>query len=241
MHKGKTILAFIGARGGSKGLKNKNIIDFAGGPLLVWSIEAARESKYVDRTIVSTDSEAIAEVAKQAGADVPFLRPAKIARDTSRIEEAIEHSLLWIREYEGRTYDYILLLQPTSPLRTVKHVDAAIEHFFKYKKTKRDTLVSVNELPAKVGWLMSKDKKGYIQFCIKAAEKQHRRQDIPEYYLPNGSIYLMPTAGVAKDGLFPECTIPFVMEEEVSVDIDSQEDLRRALDIFKKRKEMVNI
>src|SRR3989344_985973 len=105
MYKGKTILAFIGARGGSKGLKNKNIIDFAGGPLIVWSIEAARESKYVDRTIVSTDSESIAEVAKQAGADVPFLRPAKIARDTSRIEEAIEHAIRWIKEYEGRRYD----------------------------------------------------------------------------------------------------------------------------------------
>lgn len=237
MYKGKKILAFIGARGGSKGLKNKNIIDFAGGPLIVWSIEAARDSKYVDRTIVSTDSEEIAKVSRQAGADVPFLRPARIAQDDSKIEDAIEHALAWIRKNEGVTYEYIMLLQPTSPLRTVEHVDAAIEHYFKHKKSSGDVLVSVSHLPAKIGWLMRKDKKGYVQFCIKEAKAQYRRQDIPEYYMPNGAIYLLSIKDLAKKGFFPKCTIPFVMEQEVSVDIDSAEDLQRAMDIFKKRKE----
>ena len=234
MFKSKKILAFIGARAGSKGLKDKNIIDFAGKPLIAWTIRAARGSKYIDRTLVSTDGERIAAVAKEAGADVPFLRPTAIAQDHSLIEEALDHALRWLKKNEKKSYDYIVLLQPTSPLRTTEEIDRALEHYFKMKKSAGDTLVSVTVAPAKLGWLMQKNKQGYIHFCLEKNRKKAQRQDVPEYYLPNGAIYIAATKNVIRAGFYGKQTMPFVMSEETSFDIDSRQDLEKALEIFKK-------
>ena len=130
MFQSKKILSFIGARGGSKGLKNKNILNLAGKPLIAWTVEASVQSKYIDRTIVSTNSVEIASAAKDAGADVPFMRPDELATDNAPIILAMQHCLDWLEKNEGECYDYILRLQPTSPLRTVEHVDLAIENYF---------------------------------------------------------------------------------------------------------------
>lgn len=127
MDDGKTILAIIPARGGSKGLPRKNILDCAGKPLLAWSVEAAKNSKYVDRVMVSTESQEIADVAMEYGAWVPFLRPSELADDESTLEDAVKDIIVRLRgTYE---FDYVMALQPTSPLRTSKHIDEAVEKF----------------------------------------------------------------------------------------------------------------
>ena len=162
----KSILAFIGARAGSKGLRHKNTRSFAGKPLLCWTIDAARGSKYIDRTLVSTDGARIAKVAKAAGADVPFMRPAALATDSASILHAICHATDWLAQNEGRSYDYVIMLQPTSPLRSAKHIDQAIEHYFNNRKTERDTLVSVTIAPKSVAWLLEKNTADYIDLCF---------------------------------------------------------------------------
>ena len=118
-----TFLGIIPARGGSKGIRNKNIRAFAGKPLIAYAIDAAKKSRYLSRTVVSTESEEIARVAKEYGAEVPFLRPKELAEDTSKVFDAIAHLLEKLKTDEGYAPDYIVLLQPTSPLRTAKDID----------------------------------------------------------------------------------------------------------------------
>lgn len=233
MHQKKKILAFIGARAGSKGLKDKNILNFAGKPLIQWTIDSSLRSKYIDRTLVSTDGEKIAAIARKAGADVPFLRPAPLATDKALIEDALRHALTWLKKNERVRYDLIVLLQPTSPLRTVNHIDAAIEYYFHNRKSPSDTLVSVVKAPAKAGWLMKEFPKGYIDFCFDVKGQKQRRQNIPSYYFPNGLVYLAPASVIGKGSFYSSRTLPFLMEESVSVDIDSREDFNRALRMFR--------
>ncbi len=235
MYESLKILSFIGARVGSKGLKNKNILDLAGKPLIAWTIEASRCSKYIDRTIVSTDGKQIAEIAKQAGADVPFLRPTELATDESLLDEAMQHCVQWLANNEHRVYDYILLLQPTSPLRTAEHIDQAVEYYFKNKKTRQDILISVTRAPKKVGWLMQQNQSGYIGFCFDDSQRGSRRQDLPEYYFPNGVIYLGLTTVMQHLSKNVSRLLPFMMESEVSIDIDSKKDLQEAMKILRNR------
>lgn len=238
MYESLKILSFIGARAGSKGLKNKNILELAGKPLITWTIEASCRSKYIDRTIVSTDGKQIAKVAKQAGADVPFLRPAELAADESLLDEAMQHCIRWLSENEDQRYDYILLLQPTSPLRTTEHIDCAIEHYFKNKKTNQDLLISMTRAPKKVGWLMEDKASGYVGFCFDISRRSSRRQALPDYYFPNGVIYFGPTAIMEHLSKDTSRILPFLMDKEVSIDIDSKEDLREAADILNNRRRM---
>ena len=233
MFQSRSIIAFIGARAGSKGLKNKNIIGFAGKPLIHWTIQASLNSKYVDRTIVSTDGEKIAQVAKVSGAQVPFLRPKSLARDNSPIYDAIRHALKWIKDNEKISYDYLLCLQPTSPLRDSKHIDRAIEYYFKNRRSDLDTLVSCMPVASKYGWLMRQDQKGYVCICLKSTAKKGRRQELPAYYLPNGAIFLAPVKVVRSKGFYTSRTLMFVLDPNISVDIDTREDFDRALRIFK--------
>ncbi|MEK9195421.1 MAG: acylneuraminate cytidylyltransferase family protein, partial [Patescibacteria group bacterium] len=127
MYKHSIILALIPARGGSKGIPKKNIKLLGGKPLIVWSIEVAKQSRYIDRIIVSTDNEEIAEVARSAGAEVPFLRPAEIAQDLTPDMPVFEHALAWLRENDNFIPEFIVHLRPTGPLRTAKEIDEAIE------------------------------------------------------------------------------------------------------------------
>lgn len=228
----KTFLSFIGARASSQGLKDKNSIDFAGQPMIVWTIQASLKSTYIDRTLVSTDSEQIADVAKAAGADVPFLRPAHLAQSHSSIYDAIRHALEWIESNEKAYYDYIVLLMPTSPLRTSRHIDQAVEYYFQHQRTSQDTLVSVKKLPPHIGWLMRENEPGYIQFCFEGSQKILQRQEMKTYYLPNGIIYIAPTEVMKHLGFYTQKTLSYVMREEDSVDIDTQEDFVKALEKY---------
>ncbi|MBN1870844.1 MAG: acylneuraminate cytidylyltransferase family protein [Candidatus Omnitrophica bacterium] len=228
MFKSKKILSFIGARAGSKGLKNKNIIDLAGKPLVGWTIDASLGSKYIDRTIVSTDGEEIARFAKASGADVPFLRPKELADDESLLDGAIQHGVQWLREHEQTVYDYLLLLQPTSPLRTSAHIDAAIEYFFEHVRSDRDMLISVTPAPMKTGWLMHQNAAGYVQFSLDFTRGKHRRQEMPQMYFPNGFIYFGPVGIMERIGSVTEMMIPYVTSKDISVDVDSLDDLKEA-------------
>jgi CMP-N-acetylneuraminic acid synthetase len=228
MYRTKRILAFIGARGGSKGLKNKNIIDLAGRPLISWTIEASLNSRYIDRTVVSTDSTKIASVARECGADVPFLRPKNLAKDDSPVEEAIRHAINWLKDQYGEVYDFVILLQTTSPLRDVKTVDAAIDYYFHKHRSPLDTLVSVVQAPRKMGWLLRSSGPGYVDFCFDIQRKNLNRQGLPTLYLPNGAFYLAPTSVLKKANFYSGRTIPYVMNDELSVDIDTREDLVKA-------------
>lgn len=226
MHSGKKILILIGARGNSKRLKNKNILPFCGKPLILWTIEAALKSKYVDSVLVSTDSPEIAKISKQAGASVPFLRPERFAGDHVSQMEAIYHSLDWLIENNQMDYHLFVLLQPTSPLRTSGHIDRAIDFYFKNRKTDEDTLISVKSLNPKMAWIMKEAEEGYVDFCIKNGEN---RQICLPTYLPNGAIYLSPIKGlIERMGFYTDKTLRFLMTEEESVDIDTIEDFKQA-------------
>ena len=133
MYKNKRILALIPARGGSKGIKDKNIIELCGKPLIAYSIDAAKNSKYIDDILVSTDSEKIAEVAKKYGARVPFLRPYELATDTSTTLDVVLHAIDYVNK-EEKKYDTLILLQPTAPLRKTEDIDSAIEKFFLFEE-----------------------------------------------------------------------------------------------------------
>ncbi len=235
MFENEKILSFIGARSGSKGLKNKNILDFGGKPLMNWTIEASLKSKYIDRTIVSTDSEIIAKTARDAGADVPFLRPPEISGDNARFSDAISHCLDWMKKNANQVFDFLIVLQPISPLRSEKHVDQAIEYYFNKKRSDLDTLVSVIQVPKKFGWIVKGDVNGYIDYCFDMQRLNLQRQHMGNYYLPNGSIYIGSTKSIVQSGFYTEQTLFYKMSDSDSVDIDTQEDFDRALELLYER------
>jgi CMP-N,N'-diacetyllegionaminic acid synthase len=222
------ILGFVGARGGSKGLPGKNIRDFHGKPLMVWTLEALQQSSHINEVLLSTDDPLIAQTARDWGFEVPFLRPKNLATDQAGIAEAILHAVNWLGEHRQQHFDYLLLAQPTSPLRTVKHIDEAIEQYFNNKKHDEETLVSVVPAPPKTGWLSHKTTEGYLEFTFAKGECQPRqRQALPQWYYPNGAIYLAPLKNFKGD-FYSQQTQMYIMPESCSFDIDSLEDFKQA-------------
>jgi CMP-N-acetylneuraminic acid synthetase len=221
----RSLLAVIPARSGSKGLPNKNIANCLGKPLIHWTIEAAKKSSYVDKLCISTDSEKIALVSRQAGGNVPFMRPKHLAGDDSSLLDVVKHAWESCTDEGGNQYDYVLVLQPTSPLRNERHINAAIETFFKLVKNDSDKLASVYEVSQKYGWLMNlNSQNGYINFCMNVTSKNPQRQKLEKYFLPNGAIFIIKGSEIEK-GFYSANTIPFVMSINDSIDIDSVEDL----------------
>lgn len=221
MINGKTIVAIITARGGSKGLPNKNILDLRGKPLLAWSIDAAKASRYIDRCILSSDADSIMAVAQQHGCEVPFKRPAELARDDTSGTAPVLHALQQLPQ----KYDYVILLQPTSPLRTGQHLDAAIEMI---ANADADTLVSVTE-PDKPPYWMFNVVNGRLQPLFGGNYLKTRRQELPKSYVVNGAIYIAKTDYLLQhDTFFAESTLAYAMSKADSVDIDTADDLEAA-------------
>ena len=218
MYKDKKILALIPARGGSKGIKDKNIKELHGRPLIAYSIECGLQSKYVDSVVVTTDSEKIAEISRQYGARVPFMRPAEYALDTSLTVEAVWHALETLKEM-GETYDVLLLLQPTQPLRTIEDVDKAIEVYFEKGENDLISVCPVSEHPNLIR-AIHEDGTMHRIFTSTAI----RRQDLPPFYRINGCIYLNNLATFDKENGMKNYTVPFIMERSHSVDIDDLAD-----------------
>lgn len=221
----KKILAIIPARSGSKGLPDKNILPICGKPLLLYSIEAAKESGRISKIVVSTDSEQYAEIAKTGGAEVPFLRPDNLAQDSSSIADVIHHSLDYYKN-QGETFDLVLLLQPTSPVRRAEHIQEAIDKYGREAIVGDETLVSVVKAPTKSKWLMDK-KNNYINFCFDINLSNPQRQQLTELYLPNGALYIASAKHFNKS-FYTDKTLYYEMNEADSVDIDSIEDFKSA-------------
>ena len=216
------ILAVIPARGGSKGIPHKNIISVAGKPLIVWSIEAALGSKYVTKTVVSSDDEAILSVAREHGVE-PLKRPETLATDEAGSEGLIVHALEAEKE-QGNTYDYVMLLQPTSPLRGTTEIDEAVEQL---QKSDAHALISVytpEHTPYKAFKL---SKNGRLEGLVDNKTPFMRRQDLPQTFMPNGAIYLIETELFLETrSLFCEDgTVAYEMSREKSVDIDTTDDV----------------
>jgi CMP-N,N'-diacetyllegionaminic acid synthase len=223
MHQESEILAIITARGGSKGVPKKNIRPLNGKPLIAYSIEAAKRSRYIDRVVISTDSEEIADIAVLHGAEILFLRPAQYSTDESPVWEAIVHALQWIEEHERKTYSTFCLLQPTSPFRKSQHIDCAFDKFFSVKTA--DSLISICESSKSPFWSQIISSDGLLHPLIESKEQYNRRQDLPKTYDINGAIYISKTEFYRRMKSFLKGkTTFFVMERDSSLDIDTELD-----------------
>jgi CMP-N-acetylneuraminic acid synthetase len=216
------IIGIITARGGSKGIPGKNIRMLAGKPLIAWSIQAARESERLVRIIVSTDSPEIADVAKEWGAEIPFTRPSELSKDDSSHISVVEHAIHWLEENEGTLPECVMLLQPTSPLRTAEDIQEAADIIF---RKDAPALVSVTE--ARHHPFLTKRilEDGTLADFVTTDLPYLRRQALPKAYALNGAIYLNRTRILLQERTFlPKGTIPYVMSPERSIDIDSKWD-----------------
>ena len=221
------VLAVITARGGSKGLTRKNILDLAGSPLIAWTIKAAKESKFISKVILSSDDEEIIEVAKRYDCEVPFKRPSYLATDNATSVDVLNHAI----EY-CPGYDFVILLQPTSPLRTAKQIDDACKL---YERSLADTLVSVMFFPkfCMDGKLMSV-RAGYLV----PPPPPRMPLDQGKTLVRNGPAILIEKFERLRDEktLYGAKTIPFLMDFKSSIDIDDGDDFWLAEAIFEKNK-----
>lgn len=217
---GREVLAIVPARGGSKGLPRKNVLDLAGQPLIGWTLAAAAESAYLDRCIVSTDDDEIAEVARRHGGDVPFMRPADLATDDADTFDAIRHA---IERLPG--YGITVILQPTSPLRITADIDRAIELMVQQDAP---SCVSVVE-PAKSPFWSYRIDGHRLRPLFDAQYSRMRRQALPPAYALNGAVYVASTPWLLAHGnCLGDDTVAYVMPAERSIDIDTAFDLELA-------------
>ena len=189
MYKNKTFLAIIPARGGSKGLPGKNTKELCGKPLIAWSIEAGLKSKYLDKVVVSTDYQSIADIAKEYGASVPFLRPDYLASDTATSFDAVKHTIDYYKNELNKEFDYIVLLEPTSPLREVDDIDNMIEKILTMED-RFDSIVSIGEVHEHPSIMKKIINHTLIQYW-KDLEMTTRRQDNDIAFFPYGVAYIV--------------------------------------------------
>jgi CMP-N-acetylneuraminic acid synthetase len=215
------VLAIIPAREGSKRLPRKNLRPLGGLPLIAWSIRAAREAG-VEEVMVTTDSPEIAEVSRNAGAAVPFLRPPELATDTASTFDAVRHAVDFYREQMGRTFEFVLLLQPTSPLRGGEDIEAALRL---QGETASDAVISVCETGHSPLWSNTLPPDRSLEGFL-GEDAARRSQDLPTYYRLNGAIYLCRTERLLREKtfFFLNRIHAHVMPRERSVDIDTELD-----------------
>lgn len=213
------ILAIIPARGGSKGVPRKNIRKLAGKPLIAWTIEEAKKSKYITRTILSSEDPKIIDIAKQYECDVPFVRPLKLAQDDTPGIDPVLHA---VEQCPG--YDYVVLLQPTSPLRTIEDIDGCIEYMLSQNA---DFCVTVTESEKSPYWMYKVSDNGKMKPLIELEKLPLRRQDSPKIYALNGAVYVAKTERLVEENTFLTTnTVAYVMNKERSMDIDTELDFK---------------
>lgn len=228
MERGNKVLAVIPARGGSKGVPRKNIRLICGRPLISYTIEHARAAQHLfHRIIVSTDDDEIASVARQYGAEVPFLRPADLARDESPVIPMLQHAVNCIEEQDGVNMDWICLLQPTEPFRTVTDLKQCLQLGF---AGGCDSVISVVRVFATHPILMKRiEGDRLLPYCFEEREGTRRQEYEPPAYMRNGSMYLTRRDVLMEQGSIWGRTIrPYVMPLERSVSIDTELDLKLA-------------
>lgn len=218
-------LAIIPARGGSKGIPNKNIAPVGGQPLIAWTIQAALSVSEIERIIVSTDAPNIAEIARDYGADVPFLRPAELAGDETSSMDVVIHLLDQLNTREGYCPEYILLLQPTSPLRNATDIRNAIQLA---NEKRASCVIGVSPVSQYPHWMKTISQNGVLLPFLEL-KTATRRQELPALYTPNGSIYLARREWILEQrSFYSDQTYAYIMPSERSIDIDEPWDLKLA-------------
>lgn len=218
------IVAIIPARGGSKGIQRKNMRLLAGKPLILWTIEPALKSKYIAKIVVSTEDEEIADLSITYRAEV-IKRPVELAGDNSATIDVVKHVIEALKEKENYIPEIIVLLQPTSPLRTTEDIDNTIELF---EDNDCESVISVCEVKKPLYWNF-KIEGGYLEPIFGVQYFKMRRQDIEKTYVPNGAIYISKPRTLYKyKSFYCKRTIPYVMPLERSIDIDEEIDFKLA-------------
>lgn len=215
------ILFVVTARGGSKGVPRKNIREIGGLPLIAYKIIAARKCKYDNRIIVSTDDDEIAKVALKYGAEVPFMRPAELATDSASSMDVMEHAINWIEENDSSKYDYICMLEPSSPFASYEDFERA---FDKLIESDADTLLGMKKVEVNSVFIHSLDEQGKLSKFYDAIKglKSVRRQDQKDEYTMNGCMYIAKWDYFTEKRQFHSLnSIPYIMDDEHSIEIDT--------------------
>lgn len=221
MINGKKVLALIPARGGSKGIKDKNIYLVCGKPLIGYSIEAAIGSKYIDTVVVSTDSKKIADYSIKYGADVPFMRPDELASDTAKSIDTVVHALSFFEKNQEQ-FDIVIFLQATSPLRDSKDIDNSIEFFI---NNDCRSLLSVSEVDVNPVLIRSITNKGNLIPVIQA-NSSIRRQDFKKYFRVNGALYINYCKDITAETSLNDNESGYIISRDHGIDIDTMDDIR---------------
>jgi len=231
MFNNKRVLAYIPIRSGSKSIPDKNIIDVCGKPLVAYSIEAAKNSKYVDKVIVSTDSSKYADVVKTYGAEAPFLRPPELASDTAVEMDACQHMLQWVESNWSEKYDIVLKLEATSPLRISEDIDKAIE---KLEEKNADTILTVTEAFTHPFWMNILPEDHSMKNFISKDVARKNRQQLPKYYQLDGLVYVAKWNFLKQHKTwFADNSYATITPNSRAVDIDSQVQLNLVRIIMK--------
>ena len=228
-------IGLIPARGGSKGVLRKNIRQLAGKPLIAWTIEVALACPSSDRVIVSTDDQEIAQIARQYGAEMPFIRPAELAQDDTPDLPVYQHALSWLAEHEGYHPDIVVWLRPTAPLRTVQDVEAAIQLLI---ETNADCVRSVCLAEHHPYWMKRLDGDRLVPFVDGIDEgRYYRRQLLPPVYRLNGAVDVTWCRTLMEKGLLYTGDVRgYVMPAERSIDLDSELDFALAELLLQRRR-----
>jgi CMP-N,N'-diacetyllegionaminic acid synthase len=217
---GKSVLALIPARAGSKGLPGKNTRPLLGKPLISWSIETALKTKYIDEVVVSTDSSEIAELARKAGASIPFIRPEELATDNSTSVDVAIHALSELLALSGTKYDLIVLLEPTSPIRKTTDLETMLEKLVS-STSNFDGIISLGEVREHPIYMKKLNGDRFINL-IKDSESTSRRQDNEPIYFPYGIAYIVKCSTLETERTFypVNCTY-YIVEPDQCYEIDS--------------------
>jgi len=222
MYKDKTFLAIVPARAGSKRLVNKNSLELNGKPLISYSLEAAKKSKFIDNTIVSTDSKELLEMAKKMKFEVPFLRPKYLSSDTASLVDVTIHAVNSLKDL-NKEYDYIILLQPTSPFRKAEHIDESI---CLMDEKKAEAIISVCETAHSPLWTNTLGQDNSMSDFLDKSIINKQSQELEKFYSLNGAIYIIKTDTLMREKKFflDKEIYAYIMDKKSSLDIDDEYD-----------------
>jgi len=226
------VLGLIPARGGSKGIPDKNRKELGGKPLLQYTVEAALDSKLLDRVIFSSEDKSLIDLARSLRVEVPFVRPTHLSEDTSGSIEVVQHAINALAQ-NGDNYDAVCLLQVTTPFRTAADIDTAIEKFI---AEGNDSLISVQKVPHEYNphWVFTISEKGNLQIVTGESEIIKRRQELPDAFIRDGAIYITLSSVLLKENSFFGNSISHLeLDLNKHVNIDTESDWLRAEKILR--------
>jgi CMP-N,N'-diacetyllegionaminic acid synthase len=243
MPKSSTVVGIVPARGGSKGLPGKNLLRIGGKPLIAYTILTAKQAHCLDRIIVTTDSPEIAAVSRRYGAEVPFLRPKRLARDTTHTPAVIEHAIVYLEKHEAMEVNVIVTLQPTSPFRRPEQIDSAVKMLLNNRRF--DSVITVREVRLPPFWMFRRGKNVLFPFVNNGIDYSLKeRQQLPSVYGPNGAVYvtrreLLRDRGLLFSAFAGGRTGSVLMDERASLDIDGPVDFMLAKMLIEKHPDLL--